>query len=215
MDAFLHGFLLSLSLCMDLGLVNIVTLRISLTRGGNPAFVLGLGSIVGDLIYFSFTILGATALLESRAVRLTLWIFGTITLVFLAVRAIREMLHPKLLELDGQVPDRRTGLLKLFATGAGLALASPTAILWFAAVGGSVIASYGQPNEDSRRILAVFSAGFVSAGVLWAALFAYGAAALKNVLGWRLVKGLSLATAILFLYFASDVFRRGLREFYP
>lgn len=210
MRAFVTGFLLSLSLCMDLGLVNVATLRISLSRGAQAGLLLGLGSAVGDLIYFSLAVFGATSMLGSRPVRLSLWVFGTLTLLFLAYRAIRELFHPKKLELDGALPDGGT---KLFVTGVGLALASPSAILWFAAVGGSVIAGYGMPRGDNRSVLAVFAAGFASAGILWAAAFAYGAAAFKKVLGWRLVRGLSLASAALFLYFAVDVFVRGLREF--
>ncbi|MEO8099105.1 MAG: LysE family transporter [Acidobacteriota bacterium] len=213
MAAFLHGFLLSLSLCMDLGLVNIVTLRISLSRNATAAFFLGLGSVVGDLVYFALAVMGATALLGSRPVRLGLWIFGTITLLVLAIRAVREVLHPKMLAMDGKLPDSKGGLAKLFVTGVGLALASPSAILWFAAVGGSVIASYGSPDGDNRRTFLFFAAGFALAGVAWAAAFAYGAAALKHWLGWRLAKGLSFASALLFLYFAADVFVRGLREF--
>ncbi len=135
-----------------------------------------------------------------------------VTLLFLAYRALREVLHPKLIDMDGAMPQTKGGLVRLFATGAGLALASPSAILWFAAVGGSVIAGYGVSNGDSRKVLAVFAAGFASAGVVWAAAFAYGASALKRLLGWKLVKALSLASALLFLYFAADVFLRGLRE---
>jgi len=213
MQEFFTGFFLSLSLCMDLGLVNVVTLRISLTRGATAAFFLGIGSVAGDLIYFSLAVLGATTLLGSRSVRLGLWVFGTATLLYLVVRSLREVLHPKLLDINQALPEKRAGLAKLFVTGAGLALASPTAILWFAAVGGSIIASYGQPNGDNRRVLAIFATGFTSAGMLWAALFAYGAAALKDLLGWRLVQALSLASAILFLYFAVDVFLSGLHEF--
>jgi L-lysine exporter family protein LysE/ArgO len=210
---FFDGFLLSLSLCMDLGLVNVATLRVSLSGSATAAFLLGLGSVVGDLIYFAFAVSGATALLDSRSVRMGLWIFGTATLLFLAYRSLREALHPKMLDMDGALPDSKGGLARLFITGVGLALASPSAILWFAAVGGSVIASYGVPDGDNRRVLAVFALGFVSAGILWAAAFAYGAFALKQILGWRLVKALSLGSALLFLYFAVDVFFRGVREF--
>ena len=211
MRTFFAGFLLSLSLCMDLGLVNVVTLRISLTRNATAAFVLG--SVVGDLIYFALAVLGATALLALRPLRIGLWGFGTVTLLFLSYRAFREVLHPKMLDTDGAMPQTKGSFVKLFATGAGLALASPSAILWFAAVGGSVIAGYGMPDGDNRRVLALFAAGFATAGIVWAAAFAYGASALKQLLGWRLVKVLSFASALLFLYFAADVFLRGWREF--
>lgn len=212
MRTYWAGFLLALSLCMDLGLVNIVTLRVSLARSGTAAFVLGLGSVMGDLIYFAAVTAGATALLASREVRLGLWIGGTIALLFLAGRAIRDLLHPHMPLMDQEVPSAKRNVLQLFATGVGLALASPTAILWFAAVGGSVIASYGVPHGDNRRVLAIFASGFVSAGIVWAAAFSYGAAALKKVLGWRMLKVLSFASALLFLYFAFDVFTRGLRD---
>ncbi len=213
MRTFFAGFLLSLTLCMDLGLVNVATLRVSLARNATAAFLLGLGSVVGDLIYFALAVLGATAFLGSRSVRLGLWIFGTVTLLVLAYRALRDVVHPKAMEMDGPLPNTRGGLVKLFATGAGLALASPSAILWFVAVGGSVIASYGVPDGDNRRTLAIFATGFATAGIAWAAAFAYGASALRRLLGARLVKGLSLMSALLFLYFAVDVFLRGLREF--
>ncbi|MEI9811896.1 MAG: LysE family transporter [Acidobacteriota bacterium] len=212
MRPFWSGFFLALSLCMDLGLVNIVTLRISLTRSANAAFLLSLGSVAGDLIYFALVTAGATALLASWHVRVALWIVGTIMLLFLAARAIREVFHPHALAMDGEIPGRKTGLLRLFGTGLGLALASPSAILWFAAVGGSVIASYGVPGADNRRVLGIFASGFAAAGIAWAAAFAYGAAALKKLLGWRLLKALSLISAGLFLYFAYDVFTRGWRE---
>jgi L-lysine exporter family protein LysE/ArgO len=209
MRTYWAGFLLALSLCLDLGLVNIVTLRVSLARSGTAAFMLGLGSVVGDLIYFTAVTAGATALLTSREVRLTLWIGGTLALLALAARAIRDVLHPHMPPMDQEVPNAKRGVIRLFLTGLGLALASPSAILWFVAVGGSVIASYGVPNENNRQVLATFAAGFASAGIVWAAAFSYGAAALKKVLGWRMLKILSFASALLFLYFAYDVFTRG------
>ena len=209
MRTYWAGFLLALSLCMDLGLVNIVTLRVSLARNGTAAFLLGLGSVVGDLIYFSAVTAGATALLASFQVRIFLWIGGTVALLFLATRAIRDVLHPHMPLMDQEIPNAKRSAARLFFTGLGLALASPTAILWFVAVGGSVIASYGVPAGDNRRVLIIFAAGFASAGIVWAAAFSYGAAALKNLLGWRMLKALSFASALLFLYFAYDVFTRG------
>ena len=90
----------------------------------------------------------------------------------------------------------------------GLALASPSAILWFAAVGGSVIASFG----GARSSLWPFTTGFFAGGVAWSATFAYAVARAKNVLGTRLVQALALVSALVFLYFASVVFLGGLRE---
>ena len=48
------------------------------------------------------------------------------------------------------------------------------------------------------------------AGVGWSAVLSFGAAALSRVGGRRLVRALSLVSALLFLYFAVTMFLRGL-----
>jgi L-lysine exporter family protein LysE/ArgO len=202
------GFLLSLSLCLDLGLVNVAVLRVSLERGAPAGFLLGLGSSVGDLVYFALSVFGAAALAEWRPVRFGLWIFGTAVLIYLAGRMLHEVIRPMQPDLN-QTPAFGQTNAGLFVTGIGLALASPTAILWFGAVGGSVIASFGaQPG-----VLWQFAAGFVAAGIVWGAAMAWTAARFSERIGKKLVRWLSLASALLFLYFAAVVFRDGAREF--
>lgn len=205
MKPFWTGYLLSISLCMDLGIVNVATIRVALTQGGTAAFLMGVGSCVGDLIYFTLAALGAATLEQWAPVRWGLWLFGTAVLLYLAWKMAREVVHPKHIALDEAAQQSHRSLL---LTGMGLALASPTAILWFAAVGGSVIASFG----GDRGALLPFAAGFAAAGLTWAALVAYGAGALRGSLGKPVIRALALISALLFLYFAAIVFVRGLRS---
>ena len=162
---------------------------------------------MGDLVYFMLAVAGAAALLQWRPFRWALWLFGTAVLLFLAWRVAREAIRPKTLDLGGTQNMPRETHPALLTTGFGLALASPSAILWFAAVGGSVIAAAG----GDRHSLWSFTGGFFAAGVFWSALFAYGAAGMRLLLGVQLVRGLSVASAVLFLYFAGVVFLNGLR----
>lgn len=221
MSAFRDGFLLSLSLCLDLGIVNLGILRVATQRGGTPAFVVGLGSGVGDLVYALLSLTGIALLLALPGVRSALWLGGSAVLLFLAVRMLREVFQPHALavvarpahpgrEGDPAQPsaiddDLPTSPTRDFAWGAALALASPSSILWFAAVGGGVIATYG----GDRAVLLPFLAGFWTAGTLWSAGLAYGAGALRRAGGRRLVQGLSLASAALFVFFAGKVFLDG------
>ena len=206
MTAFCDGFLLSLSLCLDLGIVNVGILRVATQRGGTPAFLVGLGSGVGDLAYALLSVTGITLLLALPGVRWVLWLGGSAVLVLLAAKMLREVFRPHVLAVDEPVPaERLTSPARDFAWGTALALASPSAILWFAAVGGSVIATHG----GDRTVLLPFLAGFWVAGALWSAGLAYGAGALRRVLGARLVQGLSLASAALFVFFAVKVFVDG------
>jgi L-lysine exporter family protein LysE/ArgO len=201
---FWTGYLLSISLCMDLGIVNVATIRVALTQGGTAAFLMGVGSCVGDLIYFTLAALGAATLAQWAPVRWSLWLFGTAVLLYLAWKMAREVVHPRQITMDENARQSHHSLL---LTGMGLALASPTAILWFAAVGGSVIASFG----GDRGALLPFAAGFAAAGLTWAAMIAYGAGALRGSLGRPLTRTLALVSAIVFLYLAAMVFVRGLR----
>ena len=205
MRAFGSGFLLSLSLCLDLGLVNVAIMRTALSRGGRAGFLVGVGSCLGDLTYFVAALVGVGALMRWAPFRWAIWIGGTLVLLVLAVKMIREVLRPRQLTLDEAEGAARKGKLQLLGWGLALALASPTAILWFAAVGGGVIAASG----GARAQLIPFAGGFFSAGVVWSAVVAGAAALLQRVGGQKVARALALVSALLFLYFAGVVFVRG------
>jgi len=207
--AFRDGFLLSLSLCLDLGIVNVAILRVATQRGGTPAFLVGVGSGLGDIAYALLSTTGVAMLLKLPGVRWALWAGGTSVLLWLALRMLWEVRRPRQLHVEEGLPQGSfPGPARDLAWGFTLALASPSAILWFAAVGGSVIATYG----GRREVVVPFLSGFWLAGVLWSATAAYGAGALRRVLGQRLVQALSLASALVFVFFAAKVFLDGLKD---
>jgi L-lysine exporter family protein LysE/ArgO len=208
MNALSAGFLLSLSLCLDLGIVNVAILRTALQAGGMAAFLVGIGSSLGDLVYFSLSAAGATALLAWAPVRWAFWLFGTVVLLVLAVRMAREVLRPHALALEADSGAPRRTPLRLVGYGMSLALASPTSILWFAAVGGAAIAALG----GDRNQIVWLTAGFALAALLWSALLAFAIASSRRLLGTTLVRGLSAISALLFLYFALRIFLDGLRD---
>jgi L-lysine exporter family protein LysE/ArgO len=202
------GFLLSLSLCLDLGVVNVALIQSALQRGPRPALALGIGSAVGDLIYAFLSVAAITLVLEQRAVRLALWIGGSIALGWLAVRMLRESLHVR--EIAPVARDDSTRAhASHFMRGLLLALASPSAILWFAAVGGSVIAA----TASGPQALLPFMAGFALAGVLWSIGIALVVGGARRAVGPGAIRGISLTSAALFVYLAAAVFVRGYREF--
>jgi len=203
------GALLSLSLCADLGLVNVTILRTAIRQGATPALLLGVGSCFGDTVYFLLAVFGISALPAWAPLRWTLWLAGTGILLVLAWRMIREVIHPRALNLEDALDNNGAAPLAMLSMGAGLALASPTAILWFAAIGGSVIASFG----GDRNTLWPFAGGFFGGALLWSAVFACAAAGLARMLGATLVRILSFVSALLFLYFAGTVFVNGVGQF--
>ena len=58
-------------------MVNVAVFRATLQHGAPAGFLLGVGSVIGDLVYFTLALYGAAVLLEFKPVRWTLWIGGT------------------------------------------------------------------------------------------------------------------------------------------
>ena len=206
---FAAGFLLSLSLCADLGVVNLAMIRTGLTQGMSSALYLGLGSCIGDMIYAVSSLSLVTLLIAHRGVRIALWIGGSAVLAWLAAKMLHETWRPRQLAIAPGADAPGIRPTQEFARGVVLALSSPTAILWFAAVGGSVIAAHAV----GRAALWPFLSGFFAAGVCWSLFIAALTGLAHRRLSTRFIRGLALMSAILFCYFAVEVFFDGYREF--
>lgn len=210
---FFDGALLSLSLCLDLGIVNLAIVRAGITRGAIPAFLIGLGSCFGDIFWAGLAGAGVASLLQYVVVRWSLWIGGTIALIYLTVQMLIHTFNPPPLNATGGhgeagvTSTQNRSWVRDVLEGLLLAIASPSAILWFAAVGGSVIAS--ATSEATPIDLAWFYVGFFLTGMVWSLAIAVVATATGRTLGPSLVRVASLGAAVLFVYFAVRVFTAG------
>lgn len=206
---FSSGFLLSLSLCLDIGIANIAMMTLAMQRGYFHGFWLGIGTCVGDLAYALLALAGMTVLLQFAAVRWVLWIGGGAMLLWFAVKmtlaAFRR--HGEL--AAGEAPPSRS-LSREFSRGIVLAMSSPSAILWFATVGGAIISRQGQ---HSIAASGSFLSGFFIAGVIWTCALCLVGSFGGKVLGARLLKYSYMASAVIFSYFAIYVIISGYREF--
>jgi L-lysine exporter family protein LysE/ArgO len=207
--SFIKGFLFSLSVCFDLGIVNVAIMKAGVERGIKPAFMIGFGSCFGDMFYLSLALLGVSFIFDITAVRWTLWIAGSAVLLYLALRMARESWRPTPLNTDGIQPARRRSAAKDFATGAVLTMASPTVIAWFAFAAAPIVAGMGMTFGPT---LLVFISGFFFAGLLWSLALALVSGLSGALFGTTMIRVLSLISALLFLYFAFHVFMNGLKN---
>lgn len=206
MQLFVTGFLLSLSLSLDLGTVNVAMVRTALQHGARPSFLLGIGSCLGDLVYALISLLAVAALLQSLAVRWALWVAGTLILLFLAAKMLREALTTR--PDDPAAPEQpilARSAAGYVLQGIGLAMSSPSAILWFATVGGSIIAA----SASGQAALVPFFTGFFLSGVAWSAMVAWLGGQGRKRMGASLLRACALGSALLFLLFAAKVFLEG------
>lgn len=206
---FTSGFLLSLSLCLDIGMANIAMITLAMQRGYFQGFCLGLGTCVGDLIYAVLALAGMTVLLQYESVRWVLWIGGSALLVYFAVKMIYSAIHHS--SVLAQAGEADSGSpRKEFFRGIFLAMSSPSAILWFAAVGGTLIARSGGGGIASSGL---FLAGFFCAGLVWTMSLCLAATQGGKLLGDKLLRYSYLASAAIFCYFAVYVILSGYQEF--
>jgi L-lysine exporter family protein LysE/ArgO len=208
------GFFLSLSLCLDIGLVNVAIISRTLSHGFKPGFWLGLGSCIGDLIYAALALAGMAALLQFESVRWVVWIGGAAILLFLTWKMAREALYPASApavagEADNQTDARHLSAARGFLRGVLLAISSPSAILWFAAVGGALIAKAGATSVTTAP---VFLGGFFLGGLCWTAFICGLASHGRKRAGTRLLRACHVLSALLFAYFSYSVIVHGYRD---
>ena len=203
---FATGFALSLSACLDLGIVNVATIKRGLDSGTRAAFVLQLGSCCGDMAYALLSMFGLALVLAEPHVRVVFWLGGTAVLLYLAATMIRESWRGRSLAVtEGQAPDVRPH--RDFVRGLALALSSPSLIVWFASAGGAVIAGIYSRTHTPPWL---FLAGFFCCGLVWATFLALLSGKGRHVLGRSALRAFSAASAAIFVGLAVKVFLDGL-----
>jgi len=205
---FSNGFLLSLSLCLDIGIANIAMITLAMQRGFMQGFWLGMGTCVGDLVYAIAALAGMTVLLQFESVRWALWLGGSALLVWFALKMLLAAWRGGHMEARSEVVVESAW--REFLRGIFLAMSSPTAILWFAAVGGVLISRSG---GGSLLDAGLFLSGFFVAGMVWCMSICGIASHGGRLLGDRLLTWSYLLSAAIFCYFAVYVIVSGYREF--
>lgn len=158
---FLRGLLLSLSLSIPLGPGNLAILRAGLRYGWRGAVLTGLGTVVGDLVYFTLSVLGAaTVLARWPALGTALAAAGAALLIGLGGLTLRDAWRGMEISWNPDVPSPR-----LFLTGLAITLTNPMVILWFAAIASTML-RLGIP-EVTPSTVAVFYGGFTAGSIGW------------------------------------------------
>ena len=202
---FLSSLVLGIAFAAPPGIVTAETVRRGLARGFRPAFLVQLGSLIGDATWAALALAGGAILVQSVLARSLLSLAGTLILLYLAASAFREA-------RAGAIPEAgHTAARGDFAAGALLSLSNPYAIAFWLGVGTSaVFASVGAPRPVH---FAVFFLAFMSGALLWS-LFLSGLVAW----GYRFVnaaffRGINLLCGVALGYFGLVLFWNTLQVF--
>ena len=206
MELFILGAALAFSINIELGVVNVMIVRTAIERGAWPAFLIGLGSCIGDLIWACVGALGVSALLTWPPAAWILWLGGSAILCWFAAAALHDAIRGS--SINESSPLRRANGMRAVGLGLGIALSSPTLILWTATVGGSVVASHASDIAG----FVPFISGFGTAAVAHSAILSGAVGATRRFTGPRTVRAVSLVSALMFAVFAIGIFVDGARR---
>lgn len=161
---FLSSLALGIAFAAPPGVITAETVRRGLARGFRPAFLVQLGSLIGDATWAAVALTGGAFLIQNEPARLLLSLAGTLMLLYLAGNAFREV-------KAGAVPgEGRTTVQGDFAAGALLSLSNPFAVAFWLGVGTSaVFAGVGAPRPIH---FALFFVAFMSGALLWSLILA-------------------------------------------
>ena len=191
-QVFLSGLGLGASLIMAIGAQNAHVLRMGVQRSHVALTVAA--CIVIDVALIGAGVAGAGALIERSPVLMALarW-GGAAFLVWYGLRSWRGMLATSRLDVGG-APSSRSAVAALSSVLA-LSLLNPHVYLDTVVLLGSIGGRYPAPER------AAFSAGAMTASLLWFTLLGFGAARFAGLLArpaaWKCIEGLTGAVMLL------------------
>lgn len=190
------------------GIVTAETFRRGIRRGFSGAFLVQLGSLIGDATYCLLALAGVAALVQNPFAQRALGVVSVVFLVVLAIHGILTEVRAARAERAGErehggerLNDRagfpRGGAEQAgknaFFTGMFLSLTNPWAIGFWLSLGGT-LATFGA--MESGNTMALFFVGFFGACLAYAVLLAFLIGVTHRAIPSRLGRIISIACSV-------------------
>ncbi|MFD1738490.1 LysE family transporter [Bacillus salitolerans] len=189
MSVFLSYIFLGLSLAAPIGPINAAQLDRGIKNGFFHAWLIGLGSVVADIIYMCLVYLGMVHFIEIPIVKAFLWSFGFFVLTY---TGIESMISAGQIGVTtrGEVESK----IKTFLTGFLMALSNPLTILFWLGIYGSIIAKTA--SNFTMNQLATYSFAIILGLLLWDVSMAALSSSFRNLLTTKLLKIISILSGL-------------------
>ncbi len=189
MGVFFSYVLLGLSLAAPIGPINAAQMDKSIKHGFLNAWVLGLGSVIADIIYMLLVFLGFSQFIEIPIVKMFLWLFGFFVLVYTGVEGLIGA--GKIVLSNG---NRDASLSKSFFTGFFMSISNPLTILFWLGIYGSVLAKTATMYVHTE--LLYFSSAIILGLVIWDVCMAAVASSFRKLLTTKLLTIITIISSI-------------------
>ncbi|KAA6230105.1 lysine transporter LysE [Campylobacter sp. LR264d] len=188
LEALLNGLLLGFGVAVPFGPLNILILTYALQSFKN-AFLLGLGAMCADMIYFLLLSFGILKFLNQDYILKTLAIFGFCFLSYIAFLMLKS--KQKNLQIQSQNINER--LLKSFSKGLFLNLLNPYIIgFWLS------VATLSALNEHANFMFF----GLILAIISWVFCLSFFVGKFSHLFTAKIIHIINFVSAIIIEYFA-------------
>ncbi|WP_068620254.1 LysE family transporter [Paenibacillus tuaregi] len=188
MDIF-SCLMLGLSLSAPIGPINAAQLDRGIRGGFWPAWLLGLGAVIADIIYILLVYFGVVHFVNTPFMKSFLWLFGFFVLLYIGIESL--ITAQKITLQENRSAE---SLSKSFVAGFFMSLSNPVSILFWLGIYGSLLAetaaTYG-PKD-----LLIFSAAVLSGVLLWDISMAGLASGFRKWLTVPLLKAISITSGL-------------------
>lgn len=190
MSVFISYIFLGLSLAAPIGPINAAQLDRGIKSGFLHAWIIGLGSVVADIVYMCAVYLGMVHFIEIPVVKAFLWLFGFFVLVYTGIESIISAVN---LQADGR-SDGKESYVKTFFTGFFMSISNPLTILFWLGIYGSILAKTSATLATDQLIL--YSFAIIFGLLLWDFSMAAVASSFRKLLTPRLLRTISVVSGL-------------------
>ncbi|NBJ69483.1 MULTISPECIES: LysE family translocator [Clostridia] len=192
---FLGYILLGISLSAPVGPINAAQLNKGMHHGFIHAWLVGLGGMIGDLIFMLLIYFGVAQFLTTPFMKTFLWLFGFFILVYTGIESITGA--KKSLHVDHAI--RQTSKMKSFRTGFLLAISNPLNIIFWLGIYGAVLAKTSDLYSNYQLLL--YSSGIFLGIFLWDVIMAGVASSFRRFFHERVQYFITIGAGLLLIGF--------------
>ena len=203
MNTFLSFILLGLSLSVPVVPINAAQLNKGIHNGFLHAWLIGLGAMVGDVLFMLLIYFGVAQFLTTPFMKSFLWLFGFFILIYTGIESILTAKNS--LEIDITVKESTS---KSFRTGFFMAISNPLNIIFWLGIYGAVLAKTSDLYSHAQ--LLIYSGGIFLGIFLWDIIMASIATSFRKFMNARTLQFISVGAGLSLidfgLYFGYEAF---------
>lgn len=195
MNEYLRNILLGISLAAPPGPASVAVIQSGFKRGFQRAFLTGLGVTLADTTYLMLVFFGLSAFITTPLVKVLVWVFGAIVLVYLGIQSFRD----KPASLDFETADAANTARNPLLMGYLINISNPLAVVWWLGIFGSILSSTAAAGS---RMSALLVSSSILVGILmWHSFVALLSHWGKRFLNQKTIRAISMLAGMVLILF--------------